>query len=134
MNPVDRSLAVVEASLVGEPSFLAAAQRLSSARYRLALVGPSAIAASEFWRAQGLAIDLVSQADFVQTVETLSPAIAIAPEGQSIPVSVPNRLLWSTAPNSRYTDGVFHVRDFSAWVSDYLAPRVPRHFSEQTSL
>lgn len=129
---VDRSLVVVEASLARVPSVLAAAGRWLSAQYRLALVGPGAERAAADWREQGLPVAVVSDEAFAATVEVLRPAVALAPLGQAIPEAVPNRLVWSPTPVSRYTDGVYHLHDVSAWVQEYLAPRVPRHFSEQT--
>lgn len=130
---VDRSLVVVEASLARVPSVLAAAGRWLSAQYRLALVGPDAERAAADWREHGLSVAVVSGDAFAPAVEALRPAVALAPSGQAIPEGVPNRLVWSPTPISRYTDGVYHVHDVSAWVQASLAPRVPRHFSEQTT-
>lgn len=133
MSALDRSLAVVDASLAGNPSVQDAARRLLAARYRVVLLGPDAAAAVSSWQGLGLTASPVVADDFALAVAGLAPAIALAAEGQAIPESVPNRLSWSQAPVSRYTKGVSNVEDVSAWVRDYLAPRVPRHFSEQTT-
>lgn len=133
MSSLDRSLAVIEASLASNPSVQDAARRLLAARYRVVLLGPVAAAAAVSWQGLGLAAAPVVSEDFSSAVAGLAPAIALAPADQAIPESVPNRLAWSQAPVSRYTKGVSNVEDVSAWVRDYLAPRVPRHFSEQTT-
>ena len=133
MSFLDRSLVVIETSLAGNPSVREAARCLLAARYRVALLGPDASAAASSWVGLGLNVAPVVTGDFSSAVVGLAPAIAVAPAGLPIPESVPNRLAWSQAPVSRYTKGVSNVEDVSAWVRDYLAPRVPRHFSEQTT-
>ena len=129
---VDRSLVVIDAGLAFEPNIQAAARCLLGAQYRLVLAGDGAGEATTAWEACGVPAQPMEGAGFGALAGALRPAIAIALPGVDIPESIPNRLCWSPEAKSRYTEGVDQVTDAAAWVRDYLAPRVPRHFSEQT--
>lgn len=129
---VDRSLVMVDAGMAGEPNMVAAAQRLLKAQYHFVLVGEGATQMAAAWEACGVPAQPLEDIFFGAAAGSLLPAIAIALPGVDIPESVPNRLCWSPGAKSRYTEGVEQVNDVAAWARDYLAPRVPRHFSEQT--